>query len=81
VHRLLGEQVQDRGTQRAAPGLGSKAARSVAALAAMAATTGTAGMTVTGVIARRVVVSMAAQAADRRVGGMSDGQGWVLLSS
>jgi hypothetical protein len=39
------------------------------------------GMGAIGIVAGRVVVSMAVHAADRRVGGLSEGQGWVLLSS
>jgi pimeloyl-ACP methyl ester carboxylesterase/DNA-binding CsgD family transcriptional regulator len=47
----------------------------------MAVTPAAPRVAVTGVVAGHVVVSMAAEAADRLVGGMSDGQGWLLLSS
>ena len=76
VHRLLGEEAQDRGAQGATAGLGPHAARSLGVIAAVPASAEAVGMAAGAVVAGRVVVSMTAHAADRRVGGMSEGQGW-----
>ena len=81
VHRLFGEKGQDGGPQGTATGLRSEPPGALGVLAPMAPTSVAAGMTMAGVVAGLVVVSMAAHAADRRVGGVSDGQGFRLLSS